>query len=75
MLCYFANLLHVIGNYNILKFCNVEIDEEKLLSLLIGDLGLLTMIYCKNSIYPIIDSPLNTLALFYVDSFFFPMTF
>ena len=57
--------LYVIGNYNILKFCNVEIDEENLLSLLIGDL--LTMIYSKNSIYPIIDSPFNTFALFYVE--------
>ena len=57
--------LHVIGNYNILKFFNVEIDEENLLSLLIGDL--LTMIYSKNSIYPIIDSPFNTFALFYVE--------
>ncbi len=60
--------LHVIGSYNILKFCNVilcKIAEENLLSLLIGDL--LTMIHCKNSIYPIIDSPLNTCVLFYVE--------
>ena len=54
-----------MGSCNILKFCNVEIDEENLLSLLIGDL--LTMIYSKNSIYPIIDSPFNTFALFYVE--------
>ena len=42
--------------YNILKFFNVAIDEENLLSLLIGDL--LTMIYCKKLHLPNYRQPL-----------------